>query len=372
MTWFESGPTPEPPERIGLHRVSLAMVRPHRSAHHTVRERESILVRWERRDGHVGWGECPTLTRPGYATETTDRAWSALLDRILPEALASGAVPDLSSTPAACGAVRDACLDARLRSEGTGLAALVDSRTSLAGTGVVAAVGDEPTAVAAAAERLAADGVAAVKVKVTPASATAVVDAVLDAVAPLPVALDANGTFEPGIHDDVLDRLLGAPLAYLEQPFAPSVPPEVWAAAANRGGVPFAIDESATSPAVVRDLVLAGACRVVSVKPARLGGLAAAAATAAAAVGLGASCFVGGMFELGVGRSAALRLAGAEWFDLPTDLGPSRRYVAVDLTDPVVDEGGRLVVPPGPGCSLHPLPDRLVAAEVERTEVLRG
>lgn len=371
LSWTDEPDGDEPPVRIGLHRVRIALVRPHRSAHHTVRDRESILVRWERSDGHVGWGECPTLVSAGYATETTDQAWAALVDRLLPEALASGRVAADPARPAACGALRDARLDARLRVDGVGLGRLVGAPATLPGTGVVASVGDDPTDVAAAALAVVATGSAMVKVKVVPATALEVVDAVLDAVGPVPLALDANGSFEPGEHDGILARLLAAPLRYLEQPFGPSVPQSAWSELAARGGVPLAVDESATSVEAVRGLVLDGACSVVSIKPARLGGLAAAARAASELSSLGASCFVGGMFELGVGRSSALRLAGAPWFDLPTDLGPSARYVALDVTEPVVDDAGRLVVPDGPGCALHPVPERLTAAEVERVEIVR-
>jgi O-succinylbenzoate synthase len=100
-----------------------------------------------------------------------------------------------------------------------------------------------------------------------------------------------------------------------------------------------------------------GAMGVASVKPARLGGLAAAADVLASCARRGVPAFCGGMLELGVGRAAAAAVAALEACSLPTDLGPSSQYVERDVAGPVdVDEDGRLVVPAGPG--LGATPDR--------------
>ena len=109
--------------------------------------------------------------------------------------------------------------------------------------------------------------------------------------------------------------------------------------------------------------VALGSGAVLNVKPARLGGVQAAADLARVAADHGWATFVGGMLELGVGRAAAVAVAALPTFGLPTDLGPSARYVEREVTSPiVVDEAGRLVVPSGPGIGVEP--DAGVLAEV--------
>ena len=106
--------------------------------------------------------------------------------------------------------------------------------------------------------------------------------------------------------------------------------------------------------------------RRFSLKPSRLGGLLGPARAAAATPG----CFVGGMFELGVGRAAALALASLGPFELPCDLGPSSQYLEDDVTEPVVlDAAGDLVVPDAPGIGVEVRAERVAAAAVEVVEL---
>ena len=95
----------------------------------------------------------------------------------------------------------------------------------------------------------------------------------------------------------------------------------------------MALDESLVSPDAVRSALAAGAVDVVSVKPARLGGVAAAAAVVRLAAEAGRPAFVGGMLELGIGRAGAAAVAAMAGCTLPTDLGPSAAYVEADVCD---------------------------------------
>jgi len=361
---------PSPPASLDFHLVRVPLRRPHRTAHGEERVRASVLVRWTHADGTVGWGECPALTGTGYVTESTDRAWAALCGTIGPATVRGELVPaDVVRThPASVGAVADARLDAVLRSQGRSLADIWSAAGSVAGTTVLAMVGERPEVVVERAAEAVSRGAAMIKVKAVAGSAAPLVRAVLDAVGSTPVAVDLNGSSgDPGAGcPPDLEELVRLPLAYLEQPFDPSVPDGCWVRLAERGTVPLAVDESADSPAVIERMVRCGAAAVVSVKPARLGGVVAAHATAGRARARGARVFVGGMFELGVGRSSALALAAADPGDLPTDLGPSDRYVDVDVTEAVVgDRAGRIVVPRTVGAALPPDPDRLERFGVE-------
>ena len=347
-----------PPARVELWRVRAPLRRPHRSARSDQSWRESILVGWHDASGVVGWGECPTLAG-GYVTEPTDVAWTALVSDLVPAAL-SGRSPGLSVAPAASASVLDAALDARLRAGSTPLAShLADRqgcahREAVAWCAVLADVDASASELAEAARAAVAQGASMVKVKLASAARERLM-AVCSAVE-VPVAADANGSL--GAPDLAAIDDLG--LAYLEQPLAPTLTWEEWASARASLRTPLALDESLPSLDALRSALLAGALDVVSVKPARLGGWAAAAEAAALARRHGAACFVGGMFELGVGRAGALCVASLELFGLPCDLGPSSRYVEPDVCEPLVtDADGRMAVPGGPGLGRTPEPERL-------------
>ena len=109
----------------------------------------------------------------------------------------------------------------------------------------------------------------------------------------------------------------------------------------------------------------------MSVKPARLGGLAAAVDLVRAARRLGIATFVGGMLETGVGRAGAVALAAVVTDRIPTDLGPSARYFDHDVAGPIVEADGELVVPEGPGNGVEPDGVRLDEVTVADAELHR-
>lgn len=360
------------PSNIELRRVQVPLMRAVHSAHLTQTHRESILIRWERVDGVSGYSECPTLSVPGYVTETTDAAWAALVGELGPAALV-GRVPVAVAAPAAAAALVDAALDAALRAAGISLRGSLAERSGLPTRAavpwcaVVADVGlDEPGVIDAATSAV-ADGAALVKLKVQgDEGAVRMVRRVFGELAGRGVALaiDANGSLSA----EGVAGLDGLGLAYIEQPLPPGTPWERLAGLCRATATPLALDESLTSPDAVADAVRAGAVDVVSVKPARLGGCVAASQVVARCADSGVACFVGGMFELGIGRAAALGVASLGGCTLPTDLGPSSRYVRRDLCEPLVTRAdGQVVVPDGPGLGREP-----AAAVVEELTVQRA
>ncbi len=348
---------------VRLVRVEVPLVGAHRSAHGDERVRDVVLVEWRRSDGVSGWGECPTVDQPGYSTETTEAAWRGLRDDLVPAALA-GRSPRWGGLVAAAGALADARLDAALRATGRSLVDELAGRAHpLDRCVVLADLGARPEELAQRARAAVDGGAALVKLKIAPGVDVTPLMAVIAAVGAERVAADANGSY---VDAEQLDRVDELGLVYLEQPVAAGATWDELASVAQRLQTPVALDESLTSPDAVRDAVRAGAADAVSVKPARLGGVRAAATAVQLAHDAGVPAFVGGMLELGVGRATSAAVATLPGCSLPTDLGPSARYVARDVTEPVVVDGdGRLVVPDGPGCGRAPLPDALEACAVD-------
>ena len=99
---------------------------------------------------------------------------------------------------------------------------------------------------------------------------------------------------------------------------------------------PVCLDESVKS---VRDFELAlkyGSCRVLNIKPPRVGGLSVAVQLHDMARDAGIPCWVGSMLESGVGAGTLIEMATLGNFCYPGDLFPSDRFYTQDLTDPLV------------------------------------
>ena len=75
------------------------------------------------------------------------------------------------------------------------------------------------------------------------------------------------------------------------------------------------------------------------------------------------------MWESGIGRAAALQVAAWQSPDLPTDLGPSSRYVERDVCEPIIEDADGVVVPAGPGWGRTPDPDRLAELTVVEADL---
>jgi len=129
------------------------------------------------------------------------------------------------------------------------------------------------------------------------------------------------------------------------------------------------LDESILSVRHARQALDIGACRVINIKPARVGGLVEAVAIHDLCRARGIPVWCGGMLETGIGRAANLALASLPGFTLPGDISASARYYARDLAEPTftLNPDSTIDVPTGPGLGVE-----VNLAELDRVTVRRG
>ncbi len=127
------------------------------------------------------------------------------------------------------------------------------------------------------------------------------------------------------------------------------------------------LDESIGSE---RDAALAlalGSCRVINLKPGRVGGLGPARRIHDAMLAAGLPVWCGGMLESGIGRAHNLALASLPGFTLPGDISASRRYWERDIVSPELEmSNGKMAVPAGPGIGVEVDVDLVEALAVRR------
>ncbi len=129
---------------------------------------------------------------------------------------------------------------------------------------------------------------------------------------------------------------------------------------------PICLDESITSLAAARLALELESCRVINIKPGRVGGLSEAVRIHDWCRSHGVPVWCGGMLESGIGRAHNLALASLPGFTLPGDLSPSDRYFEREIVKPPITllPSGRLPVPDGPGIGVE-----VDVQEVERRTV---
>lgn len=342
--------SPTPPADALLVEAVLPLRRPHRSGASEVRDHRVLLLRLTAR-GAEGWGECGPI--PGYSRETLEecRAW-------LRSSLAAGGAAAGGGPPSARHALEAARADLAAAAAGRPLWRHLGGSRPRVAVGAVLGLGIALPGLPAAAEALAAEGYRRIKLKVAPGRSVDRVRAVRDALPHHDLAVDANGKFDPADPAEAaaLDRF---GLSFIEQPFAAG---DLGAHARLAAAIdtPVCLDESIASPEDAVRALAAGAAGALNLKPARMGGLAAAAAAHDVAVAAGVPVWCGGMLESGVGKAAALALASLPGMTLPADLPPSSRHYADDLTAvPWLMVDGHLALPEVPGAGAAPDPAAL-------------
>ena len=133
------------------------------------------------------------------------------------------------------------------------------------------------------------------------------------------------------------------------------------------------LDESLHTPRLAEEALDIGACRIINIKPGRVGGHTQSIRMHDIAVARSVPVWHGGMLESGIGRAHNIHLSTLPGFTLPGDVAASRRYFAPDLIDPEIDvrPDGTIEVPQGPGIGVNIVSDRVAAATVERSELRR-
>jgi O-succinylbenzoate synthase len=112
------------------------------------------------------------------------------------------------------------------------------------------------------------------------------------------------------------------------------------------------LDESIETPAQARWALTIHACRVINIKPGRVGGLWEARQIHDLCWARGVPVWCGGMLETGIGRAANLALASLRNFTLPADISATERYWERDIVEQrftLNAEDSTITVPDRPG-----------------------
>jgi O-succinylbenzoate synthase len=136
---------------------------------------------------------------------------------------------------------------------------------------------------------------------------------------------------------------------------------------------PICLDESIHTVRIARDAIDAGACRIINIKPGRVGGHRESVRLHNLCAEHGIPVWHGGMLETGIGRAHNIHLASLPNFSLPGDIAASKRYYAPDLIEPAIEvaSDGTIAVPTGPGIGVTIVHERVDRATL-RTVTLKA
>lgn len=361
-----------------LRRIAIPLVAPFRTSFGVESARDILLVRAVTPDAE-GWGECVAMSDPLYSPEYVDSAADVLARFLIP---AVTAVPDLDASrigpalakfkghPMAKAALETALLDADLRETGQSLARYLGATRTEVACGVSVGIMDSIPELLDAVSGYLAEGYLRIKLKIEPGWDLEPVRAVRERFGDILLQVDANTAYSraDARHLATLDEF---GLLLIEQPLAED-DLRGHADLARALRTPVCLDESITSARSAADAIALGACRIVNIKPGRVGGYLEARRIHDVCAAHGIPVWCGGMLETGIGRAANLALAALPGFVLPGDTSASARYYRQDITQPFVLDHGYLPVPCQPGIGIEPLPDLLESVTASRRWLPHG
>ncbi len=332
-------------------------------------DRTFLLVRLEG-DGQEGWGEAVAEANPYYSSETTETAWHIITQFIAPLVLGAPFSHPRDVYPAlrrirghnmAKAAVEMAAWDLYARTIAQPLSRVLGGTRERIASGVSIGIQDSLDQLSAKIEHELSAGYQRIKIKVKPGWDIAAVEMVRARFGGVPLMVDANAAYT--LNDTAhLARLDDYGLMMIEQPLDyDDVSDHAELQKAMK--TPICLDESIHTVRVARDAIRAGACRIINVKPGRVGGHLESIRLHDLCAGHGIPVWHGGMLETGIGRAHNIHLASLPNFSLPGDIAASTRYYQPDVIEPPIEVApdGTIAVPGSPGIGVT-----IVAERVER------
>jgi o-succinylbenzoate synthase len=361
-------------ERLELRLLKLPLVHFFETSFGRIDDKHFVLVTIDQ-GGVSGYGECVAELDPYYSSETNDTVWHIITDFIAPRVLGTDFAHPREIFPAlkairghhmAKAAVEMAAWDLYARQQGQPLARVLGGTRERIASGVSIGIQPSLDALAAKVERELAAGYQRIKIKIKPGWDLAPVEMIRSRFGAITLMVDANAAYT--INDaDHLARLDAFDLMMIEQPLDYDDVAE-HAVLQRRLRTPICLDESIKTVGIARDAIAAGACRIINIKPGRVGGFAESIRLHDLCASKGIPVWHGGMLESGIGRSANIHLAALPNFSLPGDIAASKRYFDPDLIEPPVEVAadGTVAVPAGPGLGVTINEDRIERATLKK------
>lgn len=357
-------------DRLDVRLLKLPLAHFFETSFGRVYDRTFLLIRLEG-EGQVGWGEAVAEANPYYSSETTETAWHIITEFLAQRVVGKTFEHPREVFPAmkrvrghnmAKAGVEMAAWDLYARIHGKPLSAVLGGTRDRIASGVSIGIQDSLDQLVAKVEKELAAGYKRIKIKIKRGWDINAVEAVRAKFPDILLMVDANAAYSAGdgAHLAKLDAyklmMIEQPLEYDDVMDHVQLQREI--------ATPICLDESIHTVRIARDAIEAKACRIINVKPGRVGGHAESIALHDLCQAHGIPVWHGGMLESGIGRAHNIHLASLPNFTLPGDVAASKRYYTPDLIEPGIEVSpdGTIPVPTGPGIGVNIVEERVNAA----------
>lgn len=341
-------------KKITLLKVKIPMVTSFTTAFGTVTNKLTLIVKIEDEQGRIGYGESAALPFPYYNSETTDICMLVLKDYIAPlvlnkefenvEGLMDRLLQIKNHNFAKTGLETAVWMLLALK-ENKSLKELLGGTRDKIAVGESIGIKDSIEETLEEVKLRIDQGFRRTKIKIKPGWDIALIEAIRSKFGEIDLMVDANSSYSL---DDIetLKKMDNYNLTMIEQPLADD---DIIDHSVLQKQIKTAVclDESIHSSEDARRAIYLGACKIINIKPGRVGGLLESKKIHDLCQKNGIGVWCGGMLETGIGRSFNIAVASLPNCIYPADMSPVNFFYADDLVKDsfTVSKDGYITVP---------------------------
>lgn len=354
--------------RVELREVAIPMVSTFRTSFGVIDRRPTLLVKLYDTEGRAGYGEAAALPAPIYSYETPATCREILSHYIAPLILHREfasveefvqAYRFVRGHPFAKTGIETAFWHLLAQERACALTTSLGGTQSKILVGESLGIKNSLVELCKEIELRLREGYRRIKVKIEPGWDIEVIRELRKTFGEIDLMVDANSAYT--LKDiDLFRQLDEFHLMMIEQPLAHD--DIVDHATLQRVlSTPICLDESIHSAEDARKALELGSCRIINIKPGRVGGLLESKKIHDYCQAHGVPVWCGGMLETGIGRAFNIALASLPNFTLPADMSPAKIFYQEDLIEPTydIDAQGYIAVSQEPGLGYPIAEDRI-------------
>ncbi len=338
-------------EKVTLHHITQSLKSPFESSIGYVTDRDSILVEVMDSEGVSGWGEVVAFSTPWYTEETISTCFHLLKDILIPLTFSHtiGHPEELQTifkkvkrNQMAKSSLEGAIWDLYAKQNHMSLSTALGGTRKDIECGVVVGISSISTMIDQISLYL-EEGYKRFKIKISPEQDIQLVEEIRNTFPSLPLMVDANSAYT--LDDlDQLKELDQFNLMMIEQPLAADDIID-HAKLQEKISTPICLDESIVTSEDARKAIELGSCKIINIKPGRVGGLTEAKKIHDMCQERGIPVWCGGMLETSISRAHNIALASLPNFSIPGDISSFSRYWEKDIVVPEIKtEKGKISV----------------------------
>jgi len=340
-------------KKVSIFLVDLPMKVAFTTGFGTISTRPTVIVKLETSNGVIGWGESAALDSPIYNAEDVYTALHVIKDCILPRLLNHNVTLEeyaeetkwIRGNRIARFGVECALWDIHSQEKGVPISVLIGGKRQKVAVGESVGIQAEIIDTLKIIEKRLGEGYQRIKIKIRPGWDLNIIKAIRKVYPKIPLMVDANSAYTlKDIY--IFQKLDEYNLMMIEQPLADDDIVD-HAKIQKMIKTPICLDESIENAEDARKAIELGSCKIINVKPGRVGGLMESKLINDLAKKHHIPLWCGGMLESGIAKPFNMAAASLSEFSLPADMSPSDNYFKESITSPdiLVSKGGFIGVP---------------------------